>query len=492
MGDVGALALGAALGTIAVIVRQEIVLFIMGGVFVVETLSVMMQVASFKCDRRQAHLPHGAAAPPLRAEGLEGEPGRGALLDHHDDAGAVRPVDAEAADDARAAPSRLLPRPAAVRAGRASGCSCSASATPACRWRAGSRAQGGRRARRRHARTRRRGARTSPGELHTGAVHAARCSTASTWSASAPACRSREPVVQAALARGIPVVGDIELFAWRCTTRSAQGARDHRHQRQDHRHRAGRRTCCARRGRLRGRGQHRAAGARRAARARDAAAPRRSCSSSPATSWRPPGRSTPHAAAMLNLTEDHLDRYAGIAEYARRQGAHLRRPRRAGAQPRRSRARWRWRCRRSAGAHLRPRRAARASDCGVDAATRWLRGGAPTCCASTSCRSTALHNAANALAACALAGAIGVPTSALARRPAQLQGPAAPRWSASPSCAASPSTTIPRAPTSARRSPRSTGLAQARGADRRRRRQGPGLRAARAGRSRAHARARAC
>src|SRR3546814_14090717 len=45
MGDVGALALGGALGTIAVIVRQEIVLFIMGGVFVVETLSVMLQVA---------------------------------------------------------------------------------------------------------------------------------------------------------------------------------------------------------------------------------------------------------------------------------------------------------------------------------------------------------------------------------------------------------------------------------------------------------------
>jgi phospho-N-acetylmuramoyl-pentapeptide-transferase len=48
MGDVGALALGAALGTVAVICRQEIVLFIMGGVFVVETLSVMIQVASFK------------------------------------------------------------------------------------------------------------------------------------------------------------------------------------------------------------------------------------------------------------------------------------------------------------------------------------------------------------------------------------------------------------------------------------------------------------
>ena len=48
MGDVGALALGAALGVVAVIVRQEVVLFIMGGVFVVETISVMLQVASFK------------------------------------------------------------------------------------------------------------------------------------------------------------------------------------------------------------------------------------------------------------------------------------------------------------------------------------------------------------------------------------------------------------------------------------------------------------
>ncbi len=48
MGDVGALALGAALGVVAVIARQEIVLFIMGGVFVVETLSVVIQVASFK------------------------------------------------------------------------------------------------------------------------------------------------------------------------------------------------------------------------------------------------------------------------------------------------------------------------------------------------------------------------------------------------------------------------------------------------------------
>ncbi|MBV2234884.1 MAG: phospho-N-acetylmuramoyl-pentapeptide-transferase [Sterolibacterium sp.] len=48
MGDVGALALGAALGTVAIIVRQEIVLFIMGGIFVAETVSVMLQVAYFK------------------------------------------------------------------------------------------------------------------------------------------------------------------------------------------------------------------------------------------------------------------------------------------------------------------------------------------------------------------------------------------------------------------------------------------------------------
>ena len=48
MGDIGALALGAVLGTVAVIVRQELVLVIMGGIFVIETLSVMIQVASFK------------------------------------------------------------------------------------------------------------------------------------------------------------------------------------------------------------------------------------------------------------------------------------------------------------------------------------------------------------------------------------------------------------------------------------------------------------
>jgi phospho-N-acetylmuramoyl-pentapeptide-transferase len=53
MGDVGALALGGALGTVAVIVRQEIVLAIMGGIFVVEALSVMLQVSYFKYTKRK-------------------------------------------------------------------------------------------------------------------------------------------------------------------------------------------------------------------------------------------------------------------------------------------------------------------------------------------------------------------------------------------------------------------------------------------------------
>jgi phospho-N-acetylmuramoyl-pentapeptide-transferase len=53
MGDIGALALGAALGIIAIVVRQELVLFIMGGVFVIETVSVILQVVSYKITGRR-------------------------------------------------------------------------------------------------------------------------------------------------------------------------------------------------------------------------------------------------------------------------------------------------------------------------------------------------------------------------------------------------------------------------------------------------------
>jgi len=53
MGDVGALGLGAALGIVAIVVRQELVLMIMGGLFVMETISVILQVASFKLTGRR-------------------------------------------------------------------------------------------------------------------------------------------------------------------------------------------------------------------------------------------------------------------------------------------------------------------------------------------------------------------------------------------------------------------------------------------------------
>ncbi|MFM8340924.1 MAG: phospho-N-acetylmuramoyl-pentapeptide-transferase [Methylomonas sp.] len=56
MGDVGALALGAALGIVAVLVRQEIVLVIMGGIFVMETISVIIQVASYKTRKKRVFL----------------------------------------------------------------------------------------------------------------------------------------------------------------------------------------------------------------------------------------------------------------------------------------------------------------------------------------------------------------------------------------------------------------------------------------------------
>ena len=53
MGDVGALALGAALGVVAIVVRHELVLFIMGGLFVLEAVSVILQVASFRLTGRR-------------------------------------------------------------------------------------------------------------------------------------------------------------------------------------------------------------------------------------------------------------------------------------------------------------------------------------------------------------------------------------------------------------------------------------------------------
>ena len=69
MGDTGSLGLGAAIAAIAIVTKTELLLVLIGGIYVAETLSVILQVASFKT-YGQANLPYGAAAPPFRDEGL--------------------------------------------------------------------------------------------------------------------------------------------------------------------------------------------------------------------------------------------------------------------------------------------------------------------------------------------------------------------------------------------------------------------------------------
>ncbi len=80
MGDVGSLAIGGSIGVVAVAIKQEILLFSVGGVFVLEALSVILQVASFRLTG-QAHLPHGAVASSFRAGRLERIENYRALLD---------------------------------------------------------------------------------------------------------------------------------------------------------------------------------------------------------------------------------------------------------------------------------------------------------------------------------------------------------------------------------------------------------------------------
>ena len=225
MGDVGALALGAALGTIAVIVRQEIVLFIMGGVFVVETLSVMLQVAYFKLTGgkrifRMAPLHHH-----YELKGWKENAGRGALLDHHHDAGAVRAVDAEAAlmscatrkpQDAQT--QTVLVLGLGDTGPLAGALVCGARAATRARRRHARGAAGARRAARRAAARR--------GLAHR-AVHAGAARRASTCvAASARACRCAGTgrCSRGASRAGIPVIGDIELFA-RASPRRRQRAR---------------------------------------------------------------------------------------------------------------------------------------------------------------------------------------------------------------------------------------------------------------------------
>ena len=81
MGDTGSLSLGGALGAIAVAVKHEIVLAVIGGLFVLETVSVIVQVVVVQA-HRQARFRHGAAASSFRAEGVAGADHRDPILDH--------------------------------------------------------------------------------------------------------------------------------------------------------------------------------------------------------------------------------------------------------------------------------------------------------------------------------------------------------------------------------------------------------------------------
>ena len=86
MGDTGSLAIGGVLGAVAIMLKAEFLLAIVGAVFVAEALSVASQTIYFKWTKSrtgvgQAHLPHGAAAPPLRADRLAREQGDHPLLD---------------------------------------------------------------------------------------------------------------------------------------------------------------------------------------------------------------------------------------------------------------------------------------------------------------------------------------------------------------------------------------------------------------------------
>ena len=96
MGDVGSLALGAALGTVAILIKQELLLVIVGGVFVLEALSVVIQVGSFQLTG-QARVSHGPDSPPFRAVRVERAEGDLALRHRRDHLRAVQPHDAEAA-----------------------------------------------------------------------------------------------------------------------------------------------------------------------------------------------------------------------------------------------------------------------------------------------------------------------------------------------------------------------------------------------------------
>ena len=80
MGDTGSLGLGGAIAGLAVMTNTEVLLLLLGGIFVIEALSVLIQVFTFQIVP-QARVPDGADPPPLRAPGLVGDEDHPALLD---------------------------------------------------------------------------------------------------------------------------------------------------------------------------------------------------------------------------------------------------------------------------------------------------------------------------------------------------------------------------------------------------------------------------
>src|SRR5438067_7274254 len=257
-------------------------------------------------ERRQAHLSHGAAAPPLRARRLEGEPGRGALLDHHHDARAVRPFHAQA-PMMREAARYLLPQPprVALEGRRLLVLGLGDTGLSVARYAA-----------RRGALIRVADTRPAPprraalaGDVRLGRFTSALLADIDLICIS-PGLSLAEPLVGEARSRGIPVLGDIELFAWenRAPVLAVTGTN-------------GKSTVTALTGHLlRSAGFDCEVAGNIGPAVLDASLRR----TRPPAAWvlelssyqlETTWSLDPDAAAMLNLTEDHLDRYASLAEY---------------------------------------------------------------------------------------------------------------------------------------------------------------------------------
>ena len=321
MGDVGALALGGALGTIAVIVRQEIVLAIMGGIFVVEAMSVMAQVMYFKYTKKR----YGEGRRILKMaplhhhfekSGWTRNAGRRALLDHHHAAVPGRPVHAEA----EVTVEHLQDQHVLILGLGASGLAmarwcarCGAQVTVA-------------------------DTREAPPQLPAlreqvpqarfvaGAFDAALLEDGGAGGVPqpGPVARAGRAGGSAAREAGLPVGGELSLFAGAladlqgASRLRARRAGRHRHQRQDHGHRADRAAGRAQRQDRGGGRQHRPHAAGHAGRedGRVGLAAGLGASSCRASSSMAAGDFEPTAAAVLNVTQDHLDWHGDMEAYA--------------------------------------------------------------------------------------------------------------------------------------------------------------------------------